>query len=80
MKRKIRAGHPKEHLLATDVDGFDALAELALDMHSSWNHATDQVWRQLDSVLWGLTRNPWIVLQTVSREVNPRYYQFISGK
>lgn len=24
---------------------FDALAELALDMRSSWNHATDQVWR-----------------------------------
>ncbi len=68
MNKKFRAGHPKEHLLATDIDGFDALAELALDMHSSWNHATDQVWRQLDPVLWGLTRNPWIVLQTVSRE------------
>src|SRR5208283_1924691 len=31
-----------------DVEGFDALAELALDMRWSWNHATDQVWRQLD--------------------------------
>jgi len=27
---------------------FDALAELALDMRLSWNHATDQVWRYLD--------------------------------
>ena len=43
-------------------------AELALDMRSSWNHATDQVWRQLDPVLWELTHNPWVVLQTVSRE------------
>ena len=68
MNRKNRVGHPKEQLLATDIDGFDALAELALDMHSSWNHATDLVWRQLDPVLWGLTRNPWLVLQTVSRE------------
>ena len=44
------------------------LAELALDMRSSWNHATDQVWRQLDPALWELTQNPWVVLQTVSRE------------
>ena len=52
----------------TDVEGFDSLAELALDMRSSWNHATDEVWRQLDPVLWELTHNPWVVLQTVSRE------------
>ncbi len=37
-------------------------------MHSSWNHATDHVWRRLDPVLWRLTRNPWTILQTVSRE------------
>lgn len=52
----------------SDVEGFDSLAELALDMRSSWNHATDQVWRQLDPELWELTQNPWVVLQTVSRE------------
>lgn len=55
-------------LLHTDVEGFDSLAELALDMRSAWNHASDQVWRQLDPELWELTRNPWVVLQTVSRE------------
>jgi starch phosphorylase len=37
-------------------------------MRWSWNHATDQVWRRLDPALWALTRNPWGVLQTVSRE------------
>jgi starch phosphorylase len=47
---------------------FDALSELALDMRSSWNHASDQIWRQLDPVLWELTHNPWLVLQTVSRD------------
>jgi starch phosphorylase len=26
------------------------------------------VWRQLDPVLWKLTHNPWVVLQTVSRD------------
>jgi len=60
--------HPKQRHTTRDVEGFDSLAELALDMRSSWNHDTDQVWRQLDPVLWELTKNPWVVLQTVSRE------------
>tara|TARA_R110001592_G_scaffold118996_1_gene321689 strand:+ start:15194 stop:17740 length:2547 start_codon:yes stop_codon:yes gene_type:complete len=55
-------------LLHSDVDGVDALAELALNLRTSWNHATDQIWRQLDSDLWEATQNPWVVLQTVSRE------------
>lgn len=48
--------------------GSDALAELALDMRWSFNHAADAIWQQLDPVLWSLTHNPWFVLQTVSRE------------
>jgi starch phosphorylase len=52
----------------TELDGFDSLAELALDLRSSWNHATDEVWRELDSTLWEITHNPWVVLQTVSRD------------
>jgi starch phosphorylase len=54
--------------LMTDVEGFDSLAELALDMRWSWSHAADQVWRQLEPGLWELTQNPWVVLQTVSRD------------
>ena len=69
MSQQTRVGHAKEErLVSKDVAGFDSLAELALDMRSSWNHATDSVWRQLDPVLWELTHNPWVVLQTVSRE------------
>ena len=68
MSEPTSIGHPKELLLPTDVEGFDSLAELALDMRSAWNHAADPVWRQLDPELWALTRNPWVVLQTVSRE------------
>ncbi|MGB3940298.1 MAG: alpha-glucan family phosphorylase [Candidatus Manganitrophaceae bacterium] len=68
MNEQTRVRHPKERLLSTDVEGFDSLSELALDLRSSWNHATDQIWRQLDPVLWALTHNPWAVLQTVSRE------------
>lgn len=68
MHEQRRISDQKDHLLPSDIDGFDSLAELALDMRSSWNHATDQVWRQLDPVLWEITHNPWVVLQTVSRE------------
>ena len=56
------------NLLPTGVDGIDSLAELALDLNWSWNHRTDEVWRLLDPTLWELTRNPWVVLQTVSRD------------
>ena len=68
MSKQWRTVHPKEYVLATDIGGFDSLAALALDMRSSWNHASDQIWRQLDPVLWELTHNPWVVLQTVSRD------------
>lgn len=68
MSSQTRASHPLYSLLPTDVEGFDSLTELALDMRSSWNHATDQVWRQLDPALWELTHNPWGILQTVSRD------------
>jgi len=54
--------------LPAEVPGFNSLAELALDMRWSWNHCADEVWRQLDLELWDLTHNPWIVLQTVSRD------------
>ncbi len=62
MSEQARAGHPKERLLPSDIEGYDALAELALDLRSAWNHATDQVWRQLDPALWEFTHNPWVVL------------------
>jgi starch phosphorylase len=44
------------------------LADLALDLRWSWDHGADDVWRVLDPELWELTQNPWIVLQTVSRD------------
>ena len=68
MSSKTRASHPLYNLLPEDIEGFNSLAELALDMRWSWNHATDKIWRKLDSELWEITKNPWIVLQTVSRE------------
>jgi starch phosphorylase len=51
-----------------EVEGFDSLAELALDMNWYWNHDAGDVWVQLDPELWKLTYNPWVVLQTVARD------------
>src|SRR6201987_4786553 len=46
----------------------EALTELALDLRWSFNHSADQLWERLDPELWDLTHNPWIILQTISRE------------
>lgn len=63
-----RVGSPVYTFFPTEVEGFETLGELALDMRWSWNHAADEVWAQLDQELWNLTYNPWVVLQTVSRD------------
>lgn len=68
MSEQISVLHPIGSLLPAETAGFASLVELALDMHWTWNHATDEVWRQLDPVLWDLTHHPCDVLQTVSRE------------
>lgn len=47
---------------------FEKLETLALDLRSSWNHATDEIWREINPELWELTHNPWAVLQTASQE------------
>jgi starch phosphorylase len=67
MIKAKRVSSPIYTFFPTEVEGFDSLAELALDMHWYWNHSADEVWRQLDPGLWDLTYNPWVVLQTVSR-------------
>ena len=85
MSKHTRVSHPLYNLLPTEIEGFDSLAELALDMRWSWNHATDEVWRQLDPALWDLTQNPWVVLQTVSRDriesllADPAFRKIVDG-
>jgi starch phosphorylase len=68
MNNKTLGRDPLYGFLHTEVEGVDALAQLALDIQWSWNHAADEIWQQLDPALWEMTRNPWIILQTVSRE------------
>jgi starch phosphorylase len=68
MSKQTRVINPIYSLLPVEVEGFASLAELALDMRWSWNHAADEVWGELDPAQWDLTHNPWGVLQTVSRD------------
>jgi starch phosphorylase len=49
-------------------DGFQLLTELALNLHWTWNHGADVLWKRLDAELWQDTQNPWVILQTVSRD------------
>jgi starch phosphorylase len=46
----------------------DSLTDLALNLDWSWSHTADDLWRQLDPELWESTHNPWVILQTISRE------------
>ena len=53
----------------TDLpDQLAMLAELALDLRWTWSHAGDDLWRMINPEVWERTRNPWTLLQDVSRE------------
>ena len=66
MDQSQRMSSPLYAFFPIEVEGFESLAELALDLRWSWNHSADKVWEQLDPSLWELTENPWVVLQTVA--------------
>ena len=48
--------------------GMEELLELALDLRWSWDHGADEIWRPLAPELWDLTRNPWVILQSVAHD------------
>jgi starch phosphorylase len=74
---------PKSVTIWSKVNGIDELAELALNLHWSWNHASDDLWKRLDAEMWRSTQNPWGILQTVSKEkieatlADPQYRQLL---
>lgn len=55
-------------LMHTDIEGIESLIELALNIRWSWNHSSDELWEHLDPELWKFTQNPWVILQTISRD------------
>jgi starch phosphorylase len=54
------------YLLPPIPQGLEELTELALDLRWSWSHAADELWERMEPELWALTRNPWLILQTVA--------------
>ncbi len=59
------------YLVAPLPKGLKGLAELALDLRWYWSHASDAFWQRVDSELWSLTRNPWLILQTIVAARHP---------
>jgi starch phosphorylase len=49
-------------------EGGDTLAEIAFDLRSAWSHGTDRIWESIAPDLWRGSGNPWLVLQTASRD------------
>ena len=68
MSEQTRVSHPMYNLLPTEIEAFERFPRPALNLRWTWNDATDEIWRQLDPKLWEITHNPWVVLQTVSRD------------
>ena len=47
--------------------GLEALADLALDLRWTVRQTTDRIWETLDAEAWEKTKNPFLILQNVSR-------------
>jgi len=79
MSSPAQANRPSEK------ETLDYLTELALDLRWSFNHSADKLWERLAPELWDLTHNPWVVLQTMSREklqgvtADPEFQSLITG-
>jgi starch phosphorylase len=49
-------------------DAFERLRSLAFDLGIRWTQANEDIWRELNAEVWGMTHNPCLVLNAVSRE------------
>ncbi len=56
------------YLLRPLPEPVKGLSELAIDMRWSWNHASDVLWKAIDSELWEATGNPWLILESVGQK------------
>ncbi len=59
---------PSAFTIWPKIEGVDALAELALNLHWSWNHATDELWEEPRSRTLESHAKPWVILRTVSKD------------
>jgi starch phosphorylase len=59
---------PEPGAVEADEFSFTALSDLALNLRWTWNRDTDDLWATLHSGLWETTQNPWLILQTISKD------------
>ncbi len=54
----------------SDLDlppGLEGLVDLAMDLRWTVRQTTDKIWERLDAETWEKTKNPYLILQNVSR-------------
>lgn len=57
-------------MIPSDLDlpvGLESLVDLALDLRWTVRQTTDRIWELLDAETWEKTKNPYLILQNVSR-------------
>ncbi len=47
------------------TDRFNLYKEISKDLRWCSSHEADEVWNKVDYELWDLTRNPWLIIQSV---------------
>jgi len=65
-----------ELLFNPPPQGMEKLMDLALDLHWTWSHAGDDLWKIVDPVIWELTGNPWFLLQSIT---TARYHELMEN-
>jgi starch phosphorylase len=50
------------------AEELQSLFTLASDLRWAWSRTSDEIWEIIDSDTWKLTRNPWLIINTVAPE------------
>jgi starch phosphorylase len=59
--------NPQRYLPRPLPEPLEGLVALALDLRWSWSYEADDLWRAIDGSVWEATRNPWLILERLSR-------------
>jgi starch phosphorylase len=60
--------HISHYLPRPLPEPLSGMATLAFDLRWTWHHSTDNLWEKADPELWEATRNPLLVLESLSDE------------
>jgi len=60
--------HISHYLPRALPEQLSGLSPLAFDLRWSWHHSADNLWAMADPDLWQGTRNPWLVLESLSNQ------------